>query len=358
MITKFSLTILAGLALGLFLFAVGCSVEERENSGSAVSETQAMRNEFVDGLVETTFAAIKAEAVEADFASLSEPDLPPSEGIMTIGMIVKDAKVYALIPGGVLISDLEAGQNRVILSDEPLNAIIDLGEKILVGGNNLYTVNGDLIEEKDFELNLPGEITVMESYGRALLIGTDEGFYEASINGVRELAASVCVTALAVDNNGVWVGTAGEGLFYLSDNKFHKRYLRRDSTLFDNVTALEFNHDHLYLGTDRGFYIYDGGSWQPYDLADGLPSEVITSINADEWVIRIGTARGPVTFFDNTFRPIPKLEGYIVNRMVNVDGKLLAATENSGLVMLSGGLLTTLYNGPLPPSEIALEESF
>jgi len=190
----------------------------------------------------------------------------------------------------------------------------------------------------------------------SLLIGTSDGLYISDFDGIRELASGIDVSVITQDAEAVWVGTAGQGLYRWDGDTFRKRYLSRDSTLFDNVLAMQFNHDHLYLGTDNGFFVYDGGRWQPYGLADGLPSEVITAINASDWVIKVGTARGAVAFYDGQFTPMPKFENMVVTEFIKDGSKLLAATSNAGLIMKSGGLVTTLYDGEKTPAQIALDE--
>ena len=87
-----------------------------------------------------------------------------------------------------------------------------------------------------------------------------------------------------------------------------------------------------------------------------MPSEVITAVNASDWVIKIGTARGAVTFYDGQFTLMPKLEKMVVTEFIKDGSKLLAATSNAGLIMKSGGLVTTLYDGEKTPAQIALEE--
>jgi len=361
--TRILLITLAGMALGMALLITGCSSDEQKGAkGESVTDV------LVDNLVESTFAAVEPESVDVAYAVDSgnspqevtiDSDIVEQDGPAVLDMVLKDNTIHAIVEGGILLHDLTDGNNLLIPFDEPIGAIADLGEKILVGGNNLYTLDGDVLSDEDYQLNLSGPITVLHRHGLNLLIGTTDGLYQLSIGGIRELAQGIHVSALASDfNGGIWVGTGGDGLYFWNGEQFRKRYLSRDSTLFDNVTALTYNHNHLYLGTDRGFYVYDGGRWQPYDLADGLPSETITFINADDWVIKVGTARGAVTFFNNEFKLMPRFERLVVNRLIKADGKYLAATANSGLVMISGGLITTLYDGETKAAPVALEDTY
>jgi ligand-binding sensor domain-containing protein len=348
----FALAALA--AIGVFIIA-GCSSDD---SGKNSSKSQSFTDQVIDDFVENTFASADTESATADLASTESADQETfaDRGPQFHDVILKDNVVYAAMDNGVLTYALSDGATALIPTDDPIWALVDLGDKILAGGDKLYVLEDGVLNADDYQLNLTCPITVLHPYGMSLLIGTSDGLYVFDFDGIRELAGGIDVSAITQDAEAVWIGTAGQGLYRWDGETFRKRYLKRDSTLFDNVLAMHFNHDHLYLGTDKGFFVYDGGSWQPYGLADGLPSEVITAVNASDWVIKIGTARGAVTFYDGQFKLMPKLESTVVTEFIKDGSKLLAATSNAGLIMKSGGLVTTLYDGEKTPAQIALEE--
>ncbi|MFH1700484.1 MAG: hypothetical protein ABIE07_07835 [Candidatus Zixiibacteriota bacterium] len=355
MTTKLFLVSLAGIALGAAMFLFGCSSED-----DASGEMGAAPDEIFNQLTDTNYANTDAARQEVEYANevieestvvFSEQELRSRPLILDI--IANDDNIYGLHKDGIVIHQRHDGTNSFVTSEKSLGAMIRIGEKILAGGNNLYTlVNNELVND-DFDLNLSGTITALAQKAQFLYVGTTEGFYQVSGDGVRELTTGIKVSNIAPAPEGVWIGTAGDGLYFWDGMEFKKRYLHRDSTLFDNVTALQYNHDHLYLGTDNGFFVHDGGRWQPYGLGDGLPSEIITAINADEWIVKIGTTNGAVTFFENQFKLMPKFEGLMVNRFVKYKNKLIAATSE-GLLMKSGGLVSTLFDGYIPPQEIAM----
>jgi ligand-binding sensor domain-containing protein len=342
------------MAIGIFIIT-GCSSDD---SGKNSTKGDSLTDQVIDDFVDNTFASTDSEDVTADLASAedSNPLTFADNGPQFHDVIFKDNTVYAAVDKGVLTYCITDGSSTLIPSDEPIWALVDLGDKILAGGEKLYEVKDGVLNSDDFRLNLSGPITVLHPYGMSLLIGTTDGLYISDVDGVRELASGIDVSAITQDAEAVWVGTAGQGLYRWDGDTFRKRYLSRDSTLFDNVMAMHYNHSHLYLGTDKGFFVYDGGSWQPYGLADGLPSEVITAVNASDWVIKIGTTRGPVTFYDGQFKLMPKLENMVVTEFIKDGSKLLAATSNAGLIMKSGGLVTTLFDGENTPAQMALDE--
>jgi hypothetical protein len=63
-----------------------------------------------------------------------------------------------------------------------------------------------------------------------------------------------------------------------------------------------------------------------------------------------------VTFYDGQFKLMPKLENMVVTEFIKDGSKLLAATSNAGLIMKSGGLVTTLFDGENTPAQMALDE--
>jgi ligand-binding sensor domain-containing protein len=351
---NFLLAVTVLMSAGMFLI-IGCS------SDKSGSHTNSLTDQVIDDFVETTYATAAVESTDVDYTALTDDtdqSIFGKDDIKINDMILKDNIVYSAVDEGVIMYNILDGKSSLISSAMPVNAIIDAGNNIIVGGDNLYTLKDGILSDEDYKLQLDGTITALYQDFPILYIGTTEGIYALDVTGIRKLAGNVRVSALTSDGLGLWVGTAGDGLYRWDGDSFHKRYLVRDSSLFDNVTALDFNHDHLYLGTDQGFFVYDGGSWTPFGVADGLPSETITAIDADEWVIKVGTSHGPVTFFENQFKPMSKLEGMVITRFIKSDKKLLAATSNAGLVMKSGGLVTTLFDRSTQPTQVALEEQW
>jgi len=360
--TKFFAITAAMIAIAALVFVIGCS-DDTTTSGKQNS----LADDFINDVVESTYASIEPETVDLEYAIDSGAESPnvvvnanlvEGDGPLVLDMIAKDGFIYALTLDGIVVHRLSDGSNVLIPTENTVSAMIDLGDKILVGGDNLYTLDGDVLSCEDYDLDLDGQITTLARRGMDLLVGTDKALYQLNSEGIRQLAADVNVSAIAPDDFGIWVGTTGDGLYFWDGDSFRKRFLQRDSTLFDNVTALTYNHNHLYLGTDRGMFIFDGGRWQQYGLADGLPSEIITTINAGDWVVKVGTANGAVTFFNNEFKLMPRFEGLAVREFIRYDNKLLAATTNAGLVMKSGGILTPLYNGAANTPAMALEETW
>ena len=169
------------------------------------------------------------------------------------------------------------------------------------------------------------------------MIGTTKGLYSRDVLGTRVLFEEVEVSALATENEeALWVGTDGEGLYRWDGSDFKKRYLQRDSTLFDHVTAIDYNHAHLYLGTTEAMYVFDGGRWSTVGPDEGLPAGEVTSIDASDWVVYVGTTNGLASYFNREISPIERFTGDHIGAIEVSGRRIVVATADEGLVLKLG----------------------
>jgi len=192
------------------------------------------------------------------------------------------------------------------------------------------------------EDEVPGQINALCSYGPSLMIGSTEGLFARSILGCVSLLEDVEVTALVADNDGLWIGTDGQGVYRWDGEEYSQRYLARDSSLFNHVTALAFNHNHLYLGTVNGMFVFDGGRWETVSTEQGLPNDVITSIDAAGWVVYVGTPDGMVSWFNQEINPVARMEGRTITSICRAGSRIIAGTDEHGLVIKTGPAIKTL----------------
>ena len=120
--------------------------------------------------------------------------------------------------------------------------------------------------------------------------------YDAEHSGL----ANDWVTALAVDEKGaLWVGTYGGGISRF-DGGTWRTYNRVNSRLAsDWVTALALDGEGaLWVGTSgHGINRFDEGMWATYTTRDGLPSNAIHTIAADQMGrVWVGTDEGGSVF--------------------------------------------------------------
>lgn len=255
-------------------------------------------------------------------------------------MVVDGPKLYAVCDGAVITYDFSDKSYNVVGVDDDLKAVTVHDGVVYFGGQYLYKFDGDAVTKVDNELG--ADITVLYSYDERLMVGTALGLYSKEDATNDLLLEDVVVSAIVADENGLWVGTNGQGLYCWDGEDFQKRYLLRDPAMFDSVNTLDYNHDHLYVGTNRGMHIYDGGRWEILTTAEGLPANNVRTINASAWVVYAGTEEGVVSWFGGDLRPVKKLEDKRVNDLCLRGRQLVAATDYEGILAQSSSRLRTL----------------
>jgi len=319
------------LTIAAMIALVGCSSDQNERKGN------------VDHRVVDSVAATFAEAVvNTEPADQPVSTVEPGRFVGFNDLKIVGPTLFAVYDGGVVIYDLTTDTRTDLNIGENFNAVVLHNDKIFVGGEKLYEVRDK--ELYPVEIGIEGAINDLSSFSYRLLIGTETGLYSFSTFGLEKLMDDVAVSRLAGDKSGVWVGTDGDGLYRWDGTEFQKRYLQRDETLFNYVTALDYNHDHLYLGTDSGMYIYDGGSWTTLTTENGLPGNQINDIDASQWVVYIATDMGIVSYFDKDFIPVKKLEETVALSLEIADRKIIFGTYSEGLQMRVGPTIKVLVD--------------
>jgi hypothetical protein len=330
------------VALSIPVAMIGCGSDDTsETSPGLVAEVldsvaSAVAQNVIDSQIVENERSEPTMVVElAVKEKHTETGLPPVNAIR-----IEDGLVYAGFDGGLLIYDLKGQNFSVIPVEENLEAIARHGGERFVGGDNLYQIDSaGLVRLED---EIPGQITALCSYGPSLMVGATSGLYARNMLGCVSLLEDIEVSALVSDGDGLWIGTVGDGLYRWDGDKYRKRYLVRDVSLFDHITALEYNHQHLYVGTRNGMYVYDGGSWQTVSTDEGLPSNEITAIDATGWLVRVGTTAGLATFFNNEVTPVRELQNYTITAVSGSDGRIIAGTAQQGLIVKNGPAVRVL----------------
>lgn len=329
----------------IFLLVIGCSGDESKSRGFA--------QDVVDSITAPAIKQLANARVEqpenSNLIGLKE-NQDEAESISHFkDMIIVDSKLYAAFKGGLLVYDFEDNTSQSYAIEGDINSVTMYDTKVYLGGDKLlsFDESGVKIVDDDFE----GAITDLYSYDYRLMIGTESGLYSRDIFGKTKLMDDVCVSDITADNTGLWIGTKGNGLYRWDGEIFRKRYLLRDTAFFNNVIALDFNHNHLYMGTENGFHVYNGGRWETLTTENGLPNSKITSIDASDWVVFIATDKGVVSYYNNELAPVSNLEGQQANVIKRKGLKLAIATEYEGILLKSGNNIKTLIE-PTPESNI------
>lgn len=327
--------------LSLSLTCVGCAADK--GNGDA---DNSLAREVVDS-VASTFAKriIEGTHVVAQDSAEVEPESgQPTEVRRVAAMVVVDSVLYATFNRGLAVYDFRSGLVDIIPSESRLTSVLAYEDRLYVGGDQLYQLVDSALVPNPVEM--VGAVTSLARYDDRLIIGTTSGLYATGRFGNELLLDDVSVSSLASDQQGLWVGTGGQGLYCYSNGEIKKRFLLRNRSVFDFVNCLAFGPNHLYVGTDEGVFTYNGGRWRQLTIEDGLPDNAIIAVDASSWVVYLSTGSGVVSFFNNEFSPVHKLESEQVNSFCLFGSSIITGTDDHGILMKKGPVLRTL----IPPT--------
>jgi ligand-binding sensor domain-containing protein/signal transduction histidine kinase len=153
---------------------------------------------------------------------------------------------------------------------------------------------------------------IMQSHDGFLWIGTSAGlvrFDGVKFTEVRPAASPLNnltgVTALCEDRDGdLWVGTQENGLFQLSGGKT-LHYGRREGLLSENVTSLAAdNRGRVWIGSHSGLSLWNGTAFIGLTKREGLPDDSVSGINvARSGAVWITTRVGMCRYIDGRIVP-------------------------------------------------------
>jgi len=223
-----------------------------------------------------------------------------------------------------------------------LTTILPMGENRYVGGDGLYLLDENYSLLAD-QIDLGRRVYALTEFGEGILVGGDEGlWYHRDLPGDETvpqdtlLKEGIIVTALAEDRGGLWVGTYGDGLYRFDGQSWNRRYLERDTSMFDFVTALEYNYPNLWVGTEHTLFRYDGGKWAQMFVADSSETYNVTCVMTTPAATYIGLADGLLRYSDNTLVRNAEYDGMEVVGLCRSDKGVLVATRNDGIFTYKG----------------------
>ncbi len=283
-------------ALLVTMFVIGCSVDTKSESNQAFAEvldtvTETVSEEIANAVVGNS------ETVTSEHVTANNNNEPETKNVQSFSdMVLQNGKIYAVGDNALFVYDIKKKVQQKYAVEGNLQTVVFHDGSIYVGGDQLYILNDTTLEFVDDAYD--GTINELYSYGYQLMIGTTDGLYRRGIFGKDKLMDDITVSAITEDNSGLWIGSMGEGLYRWDGKNFKKRFLRRDTTLFDFINAIDFKHGHLYVGCDNGLYVFNGGKWKTLTTEDGLPDDNIRTIDATDWTVYIGTDKGVVGYFE------------------------------------------------------------
>lgn len=223
-----------------------------------------------------------------------------------------------------------------------LNAILPVDDHRYAGGNGLYLLDenySSLIDEYDFG----SRISALMEFGEGIMVGSESGLWfhcdmplEGNMPQDTLLKDGIIVTALAQDKGGLWVGTYGDGLYRFDGQTWQRRFLERDTTMFDFVSALEYYYPILWVGTEQAIFRYDGGKWSQMFVADSSETYNVTCVMATPAATYIGTDDGLLRFAQDTLAVSSDFDGLEIVGLCRSEKGVIVATRNDGIFTYKG----------------------
>jgi ligand-binding sensor domain-containing protein len=276
------------------------------------------------------------------------------------GLIGNRVKALAQDADGNLWAATETGVQRLVAGDQPMlfdaanSGISPLGVRTLhPGADNGMWVGGrqgaSFFDGEEWQTLTAEEgmasdnvqAIAIDSEGRTW-IGGDRGISIWNGSSFFVIDAdqglpSDDIRALAAAEDGMWIGTAGGGLYHFAGSQLQLLNSRNVGLPSDNITALAAGSDGaLWIGTDRGLarladgavsieeavsddeisalavgdngdvwaakatggvYYGSDGNWTELGVGDGLPAARITSLATDSSTVWLGGQDGGIGVF-------------------------------------------------------------
>jgi ligand-binding sensor domain-containing protein len=128
------------------------------------------------------------------------------------------------------------------------------------------------------------DLTALAVFNNKLFIGTGASgmmsFDGNSFTAYRFVKPKATrVSAMLVTENELLIGTLDGGLFEYDGTKFVRRLNSATGADFNRVTALLANQSRIYIGTqDKGLYVWREAHIEHFSTAEGLPSLHVTGL--------------------------------------------------------------------------------
>jgi hypothetical protein len=320
----------AGLALCFAAIVIGCSEKAEENLvPSVVTNYEAPVKTAAAEVPEGTLAAKPAEEASPNLDEVA----PESETAVTC---MAKAGDVLYVGGAAGVTALTDGKPERVVEGESV-ALLAAGDKLwVVQAGMLSTLDGATQIVPEFAARL----TSAAATDLGLFVGSaGEGVFKLADSCLEPASPDWDVIALAATDFGLFAATT-DGLFSFDGERWHRR------TPVDSQsapTALFYRYPYLYVGGDNQLLRYDGGRWEQFGLENGM---VVSALGWHDARLYIGGDDGSLaTLEGNLLQPVPDPGAGPVHALLRSDGRLHLATE--------AGLLQQRYGRFI---EIELEE--
>ncbi len=159
------------------------------------------------------------------------------------------------------------------------------GEYVLATSSGVITLDAISFQTNRFLSSLRTTSVAFDSARQILWIGTQKGVYTASLNGENVKVwnpksgstDSPGVSASAIINDFVLLGTFTNGLFFVRNGIAFKHLTTKDGLPSNKITALTISENSVWIGTDKGIasFQFDTQNLSQLDHTKGLISNEV-----------------------------------------------------------------------------------
>ncbi|MFY0675383.1 MAG: histidine kinase [Bacteroidia bacterium] len=173
----------------------------------------------------------------------------------------------------------------------------------------------DSVKSEHFR-NVRARASELDTLKSSWIVGYADGLFIHNLNNphsffeVKNKSESIFANSIKLLQNGdLWVGTIGQGLYIIRDNKVVAHYTTKNGLLSNNINDIEESNKGVWVATNRGLqkFIKEEKIFQNFTRFDGLSSNEITDIIIVKNRIWVATAK-KLNTFPVEINPINSLE--------------------------------------------------
>jgi hypothetical protein len=245
------------------LLVVACGDEasnsssELETYGQSVTPAPATSEDPEILAVDFQAGANEAEVDEAIINEMMDVAIPTR-----VAALAKDGEKLFILSGEGMIA--RTGDFVATITDQPAVATISFNDQRWIATEGaLITADGTVEIVPEFATSF----TALAVYEGDLYAGTaGDGVWKLTNGALEPISDAMYVAALVGADFGLFAAT-DDGLFSFKEDHWLRRRVGDSSVELATPTALYARYPYLYVGTDHGLLTFDGGRWQEFAVA-------------------------------------------------------------------------------------------
>ena len=235
-----------------------------------------------------------------------------------VSALAKEGEKLFILSGEGMMA--QTGDFTATITDQPAVATISFNDRRWIATEGaLITADGTVEVVPEFATSF----TALAVYEGDLYAGTaGDGVWRLSNGALQPISDAMYVAALVGTDFGLFAAT-DEGLFSFKEDRWLRRRVGDSSTELATPTALYARYPYVYVGTDCGLLTFDGGRWQDF--------EVIAEVSALGWHnarLYIGCTDGTLATLDGTvMESVLSPKAGEITSILRFDKRLHVATD-------------------------------